>query len=74
MFTFYNTIKMELSRTAISFAFIVFCNFLASVSSYSITVDAHAEECFFETVEADTKMGKLYKTIPITRNTICTIY
>lgn len=26
--------------------------------SYTITVDAHAEECFFENVEADTKMGK----------------
>lgn len=25
---------------------------------YTITVDAHAEECFFENVEADTKMGK----------------
>ncbi|XP_050353238.1 transmembrane emp24 domain-containing protein 2 [Nymphalis io] len=24
---------------------------------YTITVDAHAEECFFENVEADTKMG-----------------
>lgn len=26
--------------------------------SYFITVDAHAEECFFDRVEAGTKMGK----------------
>lgn len=28
--------------------------------SYTITVDAHAEECFFESVEADTKMGEFH--------------
>ncbi|KAL4711873.1 hypothetical protein ACJJTC_006042 [Scirpophaga incertulas] len=28
-----------------------------TVQCYTITVDAHAEECFFEKVEADTKMG-----------------
>lgn len=26
--------------------------------SYFITVDAHAEECFFDKVETGTKMGK----------------
>lgn len=30
----------------------------SAAESYTITVDAHAEECFFENVEADTKMGK----------------
>lgn len=29
--------------------------------SYTITVDAHAEECFFENVEADTKMGLTFE-------------
>ncbi|XP_063833134.1 transmembrane emp24 domain-containing protein 2 [Ostrinia nubilalis] len=29
----------------------------STAKSYTITVDAHAEECFFENVEADTKMG-----------------
>lgn len=33
---------------------------LNSVKGYSITVDAHAEECFFDHVEAGTKMGKFY--------------
>lgn len=31
-------------------------------NGYSITVDAHAEECFYENVEADTKMGKFNTT------------
>ncbi|CAK1541616.1 unnamed protein product [Leptosia nina] len=42
--------------------------FLAIISSlisastgYTITVDAHAEECFFENVEADTKMGLTFE-------------
>lgn len=29
--------------------------------AYFITVDAHSEECFFDRVEAGTKMGKYYK-------------
>lgn len=37
------------------------CVFLAvsivSVRCYFITVDAHAEECFFDKVEFGTKMG-----------------
>lgn len=31
---------------------------IQSSLSYFITVDAHAEECFFDRVEAGTKMGK----------------
>ncbi|CAH2093855.1 unnamed protein product [Euphydryas editha] len=31
--------------------------FLSYTNCYTITVDAHAEECFFENVEAGTKMG-----------------
>ncbi|KAM3963787.1 transmembrane p24 trafficking protein CHOp24 [Aphomia sociella] len=34
---------------------------LSSISCYTITVDAHAEECFFENVEADTKMGLTFE-------------
>lgn len=33
---------------------------LSLTNCYTITVDAHAEECFFENVEADTKIGKFY--------------
>ncbi|XP_015522303.1 transmembrane emp24 domain-containing protein 2 [Neodiprion pinetum] len=31
-------------------------------NSYSITVDAHAEECFFDKVEYGTKMGLMFET------------
>lgn len=31
---------------------------IGTTQCYTITVDAHAEECFFENVEAETKMGK----------------
>lgn len=31
----------------------------ATSDAYFITVDAHAEECFFDRVEAGTKMGTL---------------
>ncbi|XP_026754891.1 transmembrane emp24 domain-containing protein 2 [Galleria mellonella] len=34
---------------------------LNTASCYTITVDAHAEECFFENVEADTKMGLTFE-------------
>jgi len=39
------------------------CALLAfdSVSSYFITVDAHAEECFFDKVDAGTKMGLTFE-------------
>lgn len=31
---------------------------LGQAKAYIVTVDAHAEECFFEHVEAGTKLGK----------------
>lgn len=34
---------------------------LSSANSYTITVDAHEEQCFFENVEADTKLGKSFQ-------------
>ncbi|XP_041971530.1 transmembrane emp24 domain-containing protein 2 [Aricia agestis] len=33
----------------------------SSSHCYTITVDAHAEECFFENVDADTKMGLTFE-------------
>lgn len=30
-----------------------------TTSAYFITVDAHAEECFFDKVESGTKMGEI---------------
>ncbi|CAG9559097.1 unnamed protein product [Danaus chrysippus] len=34
---------------------------LSLTNCYTITVDAHAEECFFENVEADTKIGLTFE-------------
>lgn len=45
--------NLELSVLVLTF-FTLFSQSLA----YFITVDAHAEECFFDKVEAGTKMGK----------------
>lgn len=37
--------------------------YIANVDAYFITVDAHAEECFFDKVETGTKMGKLLRRL-----------
>merc|ERR1712126_719652 len=34
---------------------------LASVEAYFVTVDAHAEECFFDKVKSGTKMGLMFE-------------
>merc|ERR1712110_1344506 len=34
---------------------------LASVDAYFVTVDAHAEECFFDRVKKGTKMGLMFE-------------
>jgi len=34
---------------------------ISSVSSFFITVDAHAEECFFDKVKSGTKMGLMFE-------------
>lgn len=44
---------------------VVIITLLNRTNGYTITVDAHAEECFYENVEADTKMGKLVFCINI---------
>ena len=36
---------------------VILASVITITKGYTITVDAHAEECFFENVEADTKMG-----------------
>lgn len=40
------------------FLFVVLIISVHQSLAYFITVDAHAEECFFDKVEAGTKMGK----------------
>lgn len=51
-------IKMSCSWRLLFVATIITSCLFSTGHSYTITVDAHAEECFFENVEADTKMGK----------------
>jgi len=40
---------------------VVFLQCIASVSSYFITIDAHAEECFFDRVTSGTKMSLMFE-------------
>ncbi|CAG9104304.1 Transmembrane emp24 domain-containing protein 2 [Plutella xylostella] len=52
---------MECKWTSSWLVSLVIVGLLGSASCYTITVDAHAEECFFENVEADTKMGLTFE-------------
>lgn len=49
---------MDYTYRSLCLCIVILVALFTRVSSYSITVDAHAEECFFEHVEADTKMGE----------------
>ncbi|KAG6446844.1 transmembrane emp24 domain-containing protein 2 [Manduca sexta] len=48
---------MECSWKSLWTLAVIISSIISTAHSYTITVDAHAEECFFENVEADTKMG-----------------
>ncbi|XP_026314190.1 transmembrane emp24 domain-containing protein 2 [Hyposmocoma kahamanoa] len=48
---------MECSQKYLYVATVLLAVLLSSANSYTITVDAHEEQCFFENVEADTKLG-----------------
>lgn len=52
---------MKSTWRAISLTILLVTTFINTSYGYTITVDAHAEECFFETVEADTKMGLTFE-------------
>lgn len=41
-------------------ALLITLTMLSRSMAYFITVDAHAEECFFDNVEAGTKMGIIH--------------
>ncbi|KAK3913983.1 Transmembrane emp24 domain-containing protein [Frankliniella fusca] len=45
----------------VTLLFCILCTYLSSVNGYFITVDAHAEECFFDKVESGTKMGLMFE-------------
>jgi p24 family protein beta-1 len=48
--------------TALWLSCVVVClQCIASVSSYFITIDAHAEECFFDRVTSGTKMSLMFE-------------
>ncbi|XP_066507102.1 transmembrane emp24 domain-containing protein 2 [Hoplias malabaricus] len=40
---------------------LVLAVFVASVSGYFVSIDAHAEECFYESVNSGTKMGLMFE-------------
>ena len=40
---------------------LLLASLMAQVESYFITVDAHAEECFFDKVKSGTKMGLMFE-------------
>ncbi|KOB78635.1 CHOp24 [Operophtera brumata] len=50
-----------ITNKSLCVATIVAASIFGTAQSYTITVDAHAEECFFENVEADTKMGLTFE-------------
>ncbi|KAJ0173062.1 hypothetical protein K1T71_011238 [Dendrolimus kikuchii] len=52
---------MELTWRSLWIVTVILSAIISAAHSYTITVDAHAEECFFENVEADTKMGLTFE-------------
>jgi len=43
------------------FVVVVICSFLPTSNGYFTTIDAHAEECFFDKVTAGTKMSLMFE-------------
>lgn len=41
----------------------LFLGLIKNLSAFYITVDAHAEECFFERATTGTKMGLIYEVV-----------
>ena len=48
-------------QSSISVLSLVLTYFVSTARSYFITVDAHAEECFFDKVKSGTKMGLMFE-------------
>lgn len=44
-------------------AVVVMLAFLREASAFYLTIDAHAEECFFDRVTTGTKMGLTFEVI-----------
>ena len=51
---------MAISKVCV-FAVLINVLCLTGISAYYVTVDAHAEECFYEKVSAGTKLGNIAK-------------
>lgn len=45
----------------VAIVFVLLSHFISENVAYFITVDAHEEQCFFDKVEAGTKMGLFLK-------------
>lgn len=52
---------MECAWRSFCLTIVLIATLTNAASGYTVTVDAHAEECFFENVEADTKMGLTFE-------------
>ena len=48
-------------QSSLSVVSLVLTYFVSVTRSYFITVDAHAEECFFDKVKSGTKMGLMFE-------------
>ena len=48
-------------RMQLNIVLLLLAQFAAVARSYFITVDAHAEECFFDKVKSGTKMGLMFE-------------
>ena len=48
-------------RMQLNFVLLLLAQLAAVARSYFITVDAHAEECFFDKVKSGTKMGLMFE-------------
>lgn len=51
--------KMDILQVSLAFLVTVLC--LGSVNAYFISIDAHAEECFFDKVSSGTKLSVMFE-------------
>lgn len=59
-----NTIRMQITLSGtLSILILSILNLLKPTSAYYLTIDAHAEECFFDRVSTGTKMGLTFEVI-----------
>ena len=58
---FYRDIFFFRYKMQLNFLVLILAQLAAMARAYFITVDAHAEECFFDKVKSGTKMGLMFE-------------